>query len=133
MSIKRRRPVLGTLRLDTLRPNYSASSGATTAPTLYLQRIVSTGKPMGPRHYYGLPSSAMSATYMFHVDPDEDIQVGDIITNVTLKDNITPWPNDMPLTSFTWHVVYTKITAAVIMSYRSVYVSRVITSGTAHL
>lgn len=128
-----RRPIMGNLRIDTLRPSYMSGTGATNSPTLYMQRIVATGKPMGPRHYYGLPSSAMSATYMFHVDPDADIQVGDIVTNVTLKNNITPWPNDMPTTSFTWHVVYTKVTAAVLMSYRAIYCSRVITSGTSHL
>jgi hypothetical protein len=127
--------ILPTVRFDTQRPSLATpSSGVTitTPPTPYLQRIPANVMRMGPRHFYNLPSSALKATYVFVTDATYDIQEGDILVNITLRDNITQWPGDRPLVASTWHVAFISLDGPVILPRRMIYVSRVVTQGTSH-
>jgi hypothetical protein len=87
---------------------------------------------MYARHYYELPTSAMKATYEMVFDRRVDVQMGDIIKNVTLRDNVTVWPGDIPADTYEWHVVYIRPTAATILPARVALITRVIFKGPTH-
>lgn len=126
---------LCSLRFDTLRPILSSpAAGVTTTsvPTLYLQRVPANALRFGPKHLYNVPSSALKALFGLSVHASFDVQEGDIIANITLRDNVTPWPNDRPLVTSTWHVTFVSVDSAVILPRRLIYVSRMITQGPSH-
>jgi hypothetical protein len=124
--------LLGSLRCDIYKSTYDSDTGTTSKQTLYKQNVQCYGQPMYARHYYGLNASAMKATYEIVVDRHIDVQMGDVVRNITLRDKKTPWPDDIPLDTYEWHVVHIKPTAANPLAGKICFLTRVMFKGALH-
>ena len=124
--------ILVNAKFDTKRPLYSSSTGTTGKPVSFLSRVRGHYQPMYARHVQIVPSSAVKSTHLMIVDPKTDIQKGDQVINITLTDNVTPWPGDIGPVNYAWDVVYVRVSGAGPLSNRICYLERYEVGGPAH-
>lgn len=123
--------VLPNVKITTQRPPFNNATNGTGVPVNYLTKLVSHIEPIYARHLYEMPSSASKASFMLTVNPSDDVQIGDTITNITLMDGVTPWPGDMG-SNTTWMVCFERPLSPGPLASRVIYIQRMIYGGTAH-
>lgn len=124
--------ILVNAMFDTLRPLYDPVFGTTGRPVSYLNRIRGHYQAMYARHYQVVPSSAIKSTHLMITDTGIDIQKGDQVINITLPNNITPWPGDIGPNNYAWNVTYVRMSGAGPLQNRIVYLERYEVGGPAH-
>lgn len=126
--------MLPNVLLNTSRNATSTTSAgtATLPPQPFLARIPAHMEPMYAHHLTDLPTSATGATHFMSVDATTDVQMTDIITSITKRDGVTPWPGDIPTNSYTWTIKYVRVSGDGPLTSRYIYVARLITGGAIH-
>jgi len=122
---------LSNVIFNTQRAITDPSTGVSYSTSLHLEGVRGHAEPslrILAQKYSIMPTTAISADYIVSVDKKTDIQVGDIVTDITENNGVTPWPNDFG-SGTTWHVNYVDVTGAGPLSERMVYIKRLTTSG----
>ena len=118
---------LKNVRIWTSRPAaYSASTG-TPAPSPHLSAIEAHQSPVPQSDYISLPQGAMESEYLMKVEVGTDIKKGDVITQITLGDGVTPW--DELGSNETLLVAFARNSAAGALQHRRLYCQRVTGGG----
>lgn len=125
--------LLPNVHYDTQRATFTPSTGVTSAPQLYLQRQEGHMKNIGTSQirdvtYTVLPEGALASPFILCVSNDMDIILYDLITNITLLDDVTPWPNAAG-DNEVWRVNYIHHTPPGVLAHRECYIMRVTAGG----
>lgn len=125
--------LLSNVHYDTLRASFNAVTGSTSAPQPYLIRKDGHMKNIGTSQirdvtYVVLPEGALSSAFILCVSNDIDIGLYDIITNITLLDDVTPWPSAAGANE-SWRVNFIHHTPPGILAHRECYIVRITAGG----
>ena len=124
--------ILPNALLSIARPTYNSTTGATSAPTVYLANVLAHIEPNTGHAYMTLPASALAAEYTISVASGADIGAGAQITAITALDGVTPWPNETLFANDVWDILYAEENTAVFIPQRTLYVKRLTAQGPAH-
>jgi len=116
--------------ISTARGATNPTTYATSAPTANLLSVSAHLAPVRAVQLAVLPADAAQVTYVATVESGTDVQIGDLITSITLPDGITPWPFG-PSAQGSWWVRYTQETAPGLLPSRQCYLAYVLTGGPA--
>jgi hypothetical protein len=120
--------LLANALISTSRSPRNAGTGISgpAVPNL-VQQSVHIG-PTPAEDFIKLPQEvALVSELRAEVDSGTDIQEGDYVTSITKKDGVTPWPSSNP--NDTYHVIYIREGAPLLLPARFVYIKRVRAGG----
>lgn len=127
------------VRVDVARSRYNATSKTTGAPTNpNLTGVLGNMNPMLATDYAMLstaPEPALRSNWFLMVESGTDIVAGDVVTNITLLDGVTPWAGSGIIAgqpgalNVVWWVRYWQESAPGILAYRSIYLERTQVGG----
>ena len=124
--------ILANVTCNTARSVYDPTTTGTSPPLLNLTGVYGHIEPVQINQLQVLPQAALDVLYVLNVTTGTDIIVGDVITDLTLPDGVTPWPGAEALGSnITWVVRHAQESAPIILPSRMVYLAAVYTGAPA--
>lgn len=129
--------LLPNVLFQTLRGNYNPVTQQTLGATEYLPSVSGHIAATSSKQLAVLPEAAFGTEYYVVVEAGTKIAEGDLITNITLPDGITPWPGDVipagnaNAPTMIWRVKLILEESPLLLPYRKVFLIRDRLSGPA--